>query len=68
MAREEYFLCFSFSCTSANQEEEEEGRGEERASDETVRKEQEPPVDQTLYYEEKVAPILDEISRALTCG
>lgn len=64
----QYFLCVSVSCISANQEDEEEGRGEERANDENVRKEQEPPVDQTLYYEEKVAPILDEINRALTCG
>lgn len=28
----------------------------------------EPPVDQTVYYEEKIAPVLDEISRAVTCG
>lgn len=68
LAREQLFLCFSVSCIPANQEEDEEGRGEEGASDESVRKEQEPPVDQTLYYEEKVAPILDEINRALTCG
>ncbi|KAK3853020.1 hypothetical protein Pcinc_040421 [Petrolisthes cinctipes] len=55
--------------TPTGSQEEEEGRGdEERPSEETVRKEQDPPVDQTLYYEEKVAPILDEINRALTCG
>lgn len=68
MTREQHFLCFIICCISASQEDEEEGRGEDRANDETVRKEQEPPVDQTLYYEEKVAPILDEINRALTCG
>ena len=27
-----------------------------------------PPVDQTLYFEEKISPILDEISRAVSCG
>lgn len=25
-------------------------------------------VDQTVYYEEKINPILDEISRAVGCG
>lgn len=61
----EQFAFFTFSITNYHHltaQDEDKGLTSQTPTNREV------AVDQTVYYEEKINPILDEISRAVGCG